>query len=854
MIDTTTHARQNRFALSLRVKLVLAIVAVLLFSVGLNTTLNYLNFEKRLTATSDSIYQTVAEETHNDITQAISLGLPLSSISNISSIIERRTKLVDGINELSVVNAQGKRLFGYGKHTSEGERYIKLAINNTFGVKVGEVLLYYSTAKLDAVKSNLLQVQLLYATFWIVSCAIIGFVCLHFLLSHLVQKICTADNILSSKTDVLTASEQLTQAHKAISVNQTDGRWAKFKLTRLPILIIGMVIVLTIIANLGSSYQSTSTFSQIYQLKLEQKTNLIGDSLSTMISRLLSHGVPVGELTGLEGEFQHYVHNHNDLLAISLLKKNQPLYKYQFGHTDHVIEVSQPIANAGHSNLTLRLTLDNNITATLLKESFMDMLTVLITSSLVVAEIIMFLCHFMILSPWQQLKQALMSANRDVVNHLVKVTSRDEIGRLLSKVNAYIIGLNPTQESKQLDRRDRRFIRLPLFLLVFAEASSLAFFPNFVSSLSSQQSFIPAHLVTSIPISLFMLVWAISLPFAGYWSDKVGRRVSLISGSVITSIGLFCTALTHSLELLLLTRALTAVGYGIVFISAQGYITDATNSSNRTKGMATFLSAFFSGSLCGAAIGGILADKLGYSETFVMASFLALVSALLVAVFFEKSSINSKSEPVKLKDFKILLSNKYFALITFFSAIPAKIVLTGFLYYICPVYLKYLGESSAASGRIMMGYGLAIIIISPLSAILIDKLRNKIAFIVVGGVLSAFAMLNITFIDGSFGLLLIVILIGIAHGISVSPQIPLIMDLLSDQGIDNGKVIGIFRLTERIGNVLGPLLGGLALSLFGYNMTIMIFGLALLISASILYFFYSTFLKKDKAHNVEVSS
>ena len=123
-----------------------------------------------------------------------------------------------------------------------------------------------------------------------------------------------------------------------------------------------------------------------------------------------------------------------------------------------------------------------------------------------------------------------------------------------------------------------------------------------------------------------------------------------------------------------------------------------------------------------------------------------------------------------------------------------------------------------------------------------------------GGVLSALAMLNITFIDGSFGLLLIVVLIGIAHGISVSPQIPLIMDLLSDQGIDNGKVIGIFRLTERIGNVLGPLLGGLALSLFGYNMTIMIFGLALLISASILYFFYSTFLKKDKAHNVEVSS
>ncbi len=153
MADTVSNNITPRFALSLRVKLVLAIVSVLLFSVGLNTTLNFLNFEKRLTTSSDSIYKTVLDETHNDISQAISLGLPLSSISNIQSILQRRTKLVEGITELSVVDNEGKRLFGSGTHVSNGEkeRLLSVKIKNTFGVDVAKFACI--TLHLDSIKS-----------------------------------------------------------------------------------------------------------------------------------------------------------------------------------------------------------------------------------------------------------------------------------------------------------------------------------------------------------------------------------------------------------------------------------------------------------------------------------------------------------------------------------------------------------------------------------------------------------------------------------------------------------------------------------------------------------------------------
>ena len=841
-----TLTKPSLINLSLRVKLMLAIMAVLLFSITLNATLNYFNFEKRLTETSDSIYEIVLEETHNDINQAISLGLPLSAISNIQSMLDRRLKIVDGITALVVVSSSGERLFGTGEGNQENDRQLSLDITNSFGLVEGQVKLYYSTTLLEQQKTFLLKLQFLYSAIWILLSCLIAFIALKYLLKGIVGRVKGATAIFESATDSDELLPTITQAHKALQSPNSLSKFEKLKNKHFPVFIISLAILLTIIANLGVSYQSLDKFSQIYEVKLEQKSNLIGDSLNQMIKGLLDKGVPDDKLHGLEDEFAFFVDHHSEILSINFEGQSGSSYRYPEEQVVHPsIRESTFSLNNSHT-IQLNVTTDNNLIINLLKESVMDMITVLVASCLVVAEIILFMCNFMIISPWNQVKKVFMLVNRDIVNHLAKISTRDEIGKLLNLTNQAITKLNPTQPSQDIDKQDFRFIRLPLFLLVLSEASSLAFFPRFVSSLDNITGWIPDNLVTSLPISLFMLCWAISLPFAGYWSDKVGRRHSLMTGGLITCVGLIATAFVQSLEFLLIARAFTAVGYGIVFISAQGYVSDTTNDSNRTKGMATFLSSFFSGSLCGAAIGGILAEKLGYSETFMLAGLLATLSVLLVYVFFEKTNTGNSSKPVKLKDFKLLLSNKYFALITIFSAIPAKIVLTGFLYYICPVYLQFLGESSSVSGRVIMAYGLAIILISPLSAILVDKLKNKMAFIFIGGLLSSLALLNFYFFQGTLGLLLIVIIIGIAHGICVSPQIPLVIDLLSGQGIEKGKIIGIFRLTERIGNIAGPMLAGVCLSIFGYDQTILIFGASLLASSFSLIVFFSIFLKSDK--------
>ena len=835
--------KPRRF-ISLRAKLILAIVSALLFSNGLNTTLNYLNFDKRLTQTSDSTYQVVLDETDNDIRQAMSLGLPLSSISNIQSLIERRSDLVDGISKIQVVNHTNQVLFTTGVAKFDTDRLLTTDIVNTFNVKEGELRLYYSPLYLEKIKQTLLSQQIMDTLLWVLVAAVIGYVFLNSLLDFLLKKVQAATKAINDQD--LTDRQVMLSVRNYIISGRSGSKWDKMRARYFPLLIILLAIILTVASNLASSYQSLSKFSIVYEKQLEQKSNLIGDTLSHMIGRIIDKGVPLERLVGLEEEFSAYIEHHPELLSIRLENNKAAIYQYPKFFPDYAeaSELSIPIDTTGV--IKLQMMADTNIIPQMIKDSIMDMITVLVASGLFVIEIILFICHFMIIKPWKQIKQLIAMGENKQVPYLVQVQSNDEFGTLIGKLNLRIKAALARENLPERNIQDYRFIRLPLFILIFSEAASLAFFPNFVASLPSNHNWIPADLVTSLPISLFMLCWAISLPFAGYWSDKVGRRKSLISGGLITAFGLVATALSPNLELLLIARALTAVGYGVVFISAQGYVTDTTNTQNRTKGMSTFLSAFFSGSLCGAAIGGVLADKLGYSMTFLLAATLAVIGVILVISFFDRGESNSESKPVQLSDFKILLSNKYFALITFFSAIPAKVVLTGFLYYICPVYLQSLGESSAVSGRVMMTYGLAIIIISPLAAMLIDKWNNKIAFIFAGGILSAAALMNIMLLPGTSGLLMIVILVGIAHGICVSPQVPLIIELLSDSGVDKGKTIGIFRLTERMGNIAGPLVAGLALSVLGFQNTIVLFGIALLISSIVLLSCYSLFVRRDK--------
>jgi len=506
---------------------------------------------------------------------------------------------------------------------------------------------------------------------------------------------------------------------------------------------------------------------------------------------------------------------------------------------------------------------------------------------------VLFLVNYGIMTPINSINSLLYKARKGDFSHTGDSKSENEIGHFIASYNNLInkvnlsykalkknlskvpagsarslkAGLNRIESTYIFKKDDETkedllssliYIRPPLFLLIFADSLSLSFFPFYVRELYTPVPGISENIVIGLPISIFMLFWAFSLPYAGAWSDRVGRRKPIIAGAILTSAGLILTGFSHSMYDLLLWRSITAVGYGTVYITCQGYITDNTTSVNRTKGMAMFLAGFFSGSLCGSAIGGILVDRIGFRMTFIISAVVSLSSAMFVARLLREPGKGAvpKKKKMQLADFRLVLSNKRFLAITLFSSIPAKICLTGFLYYIAPMFLKQLGNTQSSIGRVLMSYGLMMVFVSPMVGNIADRFKCRRTFTNMGGIISGIGLLVVLFWNSTAGVLFSIAVLGISHSIQVSSQMSLITDDCVSEGgkIGMATVVSIYRLIERIGNISGPIIAGLFIAVMSmtygevnsFPYAIAAIGILTIISSLTFMISYSIIDRKEK--------
>jgi MFS family permease/HAMP domain-containing protein len=584
----------------------------------------------------------------------------------------------------------------------------------------------------------------------------------------------------------------------------------------------------------------------------------IGRSVIDVIQRALQHNVPFDRLVNVE-QYLGTVKRDNSRVEYLIVTGADGIMRYGTdvsGIPNSTAFLKSIAANLGEDSVRIGKYFNSstpirhkdrvvgylnlggraNIVQQLLLDSAFDILTVLVVASLMAFELVRLLLAASFSSPLLALHQFFAGISAGDFRRYMPRDVFGGIGRLDRRLNAVVSELNaaarredkagtPPPQGFSFDIRNAHkalrinsveSIRWPFFLLIFAESLSLAFFPNFVAQFYDPSYGLPRNVVIGIPITVFMLVWAITMPIAGTWCDRVGYRKAFGIGAAATAVGLTLTAYATNLVDLLLWRSITAVGYGVVYVTAQAYITTYIPPAERTRGQAMFLASFFAGSLSGAAIGGILVDRLGYQMTFLLSAGLSAITAIYVERFLSNDVVQATAKKrVALADFKLLLQHKQFALITFFSAIPAKVALAGFLYYSVPLYLKGLGYSQSVTGRVIMAYGLAIILLSPIVARLADRLQNRSRFLMIGGMIAAIAIAVPLFVEDVKGAAIAVIGLGIGHAIAVSPQMTLIIDRCGEtvREVGQARSVGIFRLVERIGTISGPIILGAMIAL-----------------------------------------
>ena len=648
----------------------------------------------------------------------------------------------------------------------------------------------------------------------------------------------------------------------------------------------GLIAVLLLISQGVVSYLLAETFENVLLPEIRRKAEVAGELAAEQIGYALDLGIPLESLVEMDAFLDGVLERNSDFVYLTVSDtQDTSLYSRRAG--------VEPESGEEESDLVLPILVDEQAAAFLhvglhegavrseLAELRLDIATVLLATLLVGIELLVAFVVVRVSGPIQLADRVLALGARGDFARRLGLRSRDEIGRFANAYNGAVFRTNTafselTEEAEdaravQLDGRvqerirnvvaalrDRfRFsspgseesvaprspmdVRIPLFFFMLSQELSRPFLPLFFDEIYEPIAGLSRELAIGLPITAFMMMVLVAIPVAGALSDRFPPRMMFLAGMIPSVVGHVGAAFSVSVGEALFWWTVAGLGYGVIFISAQAYVAHNTESSSRAVGMSGFLGAVFAAFVCGPAIGGVLAERLGYGQTLLVAAALAAFSAAAALATIDPGKGRAVSRPQQgaSRGWLRLLAHRRFFVVTILSALPAKLVLGGLFFYLVPLYLAELGNTQSNVGRVMMVYGIACVAVTPLAARRSDKLNHPRLFLALGGVVIGLGCVLPVFADSTALVLAAVAIMGAGHALVTAPQLAVIQEVAessgSELGLGPGAIVGAFRTLERIGTAAGALAVGAVVTFVGYGEAMMVIG-ALVLGCTLLFF------------------
>jgi len=627
------------------------------------------------------------------------------------------------------------------------------------------------------------------------------------------------------------------------------------------------VLALLVVVQTALSLYAWSLSEQRLLPELGRKAHTTGVELSALMVRALGYGIPLQRLEGVPEYFADVLKENRDLAYLRVSDRSGTvLYGSTTADTsapERFLDTALPLVLNGKTVGHLHVGVDQRYVAARIRELRYDIGIVLVTSLLIAFEILWFIVTLNFTAPMRHIVTMMAriaagdfrqrpppppgapiaahlhglaeSANREYDALLRDVEQQRRLAPLraakaepLLRRLKTLYTFGATAEDDLVAHRIV-LVRVMSFLFMFAEMLSRPFLPVYAASLPAPG--MDSGLHASLPITAFLLGVAVTMPFAGGWSDRLGRRSSYIAGALTVMAGLAVTGLVPDYLALVVARAVTGAGYAVMFMACQGYVFDHTDTGNRAKGMALFVGAIMVAEICAPAVGGILADRIGYRLVFLLGAVVALGAALLAAAVLHgvhrgdfdatpaagAAAIPARPPGASLSLLRRLARNRRFVALSVLSGIPAKFLYSGFLIFLVPVLLSALGHSKSEIGRYTMLYGLASLALAPLFAHLADRYNAYARLVAAGGVLTGIGMLPV-YVNASGEMVMLgIAALGVGQSMSISAQLVLVARVTRTEAREagTGPIVGLFRLLERLGAAAGPLVTGMLVARHG---------------------------------------
>lgn len=203
----------------------------------------------------------------------------------------------------------------------------------------------------------------------------------------------------------------------------------------------------------------------------------------------------------------------------------------------------------------------------------------------------------------------------------------------------------------------------------------------------------------------FNVFFACTVPFAGYFADRLSRSKIIIFSVALFSVATMFTGYASTVVLMILMRSIaTGVGEAIFGPTYPAIIAEYHDGSTRARAMSIHQTAYYIGVIASGFLAGLIADKMGWQYSFlIFGAAGVLFTFVLLLRLRDKSPAQQKTETTqsaKPSFFEAMAAifKVPTAVCMIFGFTSLIFVLTGYLTWMPKCLMETFNLSAASAG------------------------------------------------------------------------------------------------------------------------------------------------------------
>lgn len=341
--------------------------------------------------------------------------------------------------------------------------------------------------------------------------------------------------------------------------------------------------------------------------------------------------------------------------------------------------------------------------------------------------------------------------------------------------------------------------RLRFYFSIFVASLGLGMYIYFVPIFA--QRFGATFLDLGYIGTVSSLTYVVTPIIVGHIADRVSRLRLYALALLINFIATITLAFTRSIGDIVLLRSLGGLGFAFFWPTAEILVLDFAPMEKRVKEMGVFSVSWGSGFLIGPLLGGIVIQKLGFINLFVISS------ALMMLAFLQTISFSVMPDGRKMEGRTLQISSQFHVmkqLLPWYLMIACYGIIFSVVTAIFPGYANSVGVNAVLVGVIFTAFGISRVAVFATSDAYLHFGEKKALTIV--SLLIIGASLAIALYSTFNAFLLAISLLGGCFAIIFPLSISLISRHFPNE--QAGVAVGSYESAYGIGSAIGPILAG----------------------------------------------